>query len=479
MTTPTNPIDIVILASFLIATLILGIQAGRRVTSFRIFAVGDKDFSTAALTATIIATWISGGGIFYALSNIYATGLRFIIVTLGGTLCLLFTGQVLVVRMGEFLNNLSVAEAMGDLYGPIVRVITGISGILGRIGKLAIQLQVIGKMLAFLFKLQEPEALAISASVVILYSSFGGVRSVTMTDILQLFTFSIFMPILTLIIWRNLEDPNAVVNVLTTRSIFSIQETVKWDNEFMNSLGLTLFFIIPTMSPSKFQRIVMARDVEQAKQAFTYAAGINFLVKMLIAWMAILLLADNPDLNPKKLMDYIIDHYAYVGLKGLMAVGIIAMAMSTADSDLNASAVLAVNDILKPLKLSQTVSITTARVFSFLIGTMALSLALSSKDLLELVLLSANFYVPIVTGPLLLAIFGFRSTTRAVLIGMTAGAITTIIWSEFLAYAGIQSILTTSNAGMFINIAVFLTTHYLLGEEGGWKASDKGRPLAD
>ncbi len=41
--------------------------------------------------------------------------------------------------MGELLNNLSVAEAMGDLYGRAVQVIIAISGILGRLGYLAIQ----------------------------------------------------------------------------------------------------------------------------------------------------------------------------------------------------------------------------------------------------------------------------------------------------------------------------------------------------
>ena len=46
--------------------------------------------------------------------------------------------------MGELLNNLSVAEAMGDLYGRAVQVIIAISGILGRLGYLAIQWEHLG-----------------------------------------------------------------------------------------------------------------------------------------------------------------------------------------------------------------------------------------------------------------------------------------------------------------------------------------------
>ncbi|XWN35625.1 MAG: hypothetical protein ROO73_02515 [Roseivirga sp.] len=90
-------------------------------------------------------------------------------------------------------------------------------------------------------------------------------------------------------------------------------------------------------------------------------------------------------------------------------------------------------------------------------------------------LLTSSFYRPIASVPLLLAIFGFRSTTRAVLIGMAAGAVTVIVWDQLLAHTGIDSFIP----GMLANLVGLMGTHYLLGEEGGWKASDKGRPLAE
>jgi Na+/proline symporter len=66
-------------------------------------------------------------------------GLHFMIAIAGGALCLLFIGQVLAVRMGEFLNNISVAEAMGNLYGDKVRFITAVSGIVAQMGYIVAQ----------------------------------------------------------------------------------------------------------------------------------------------------------------------------------------------------------------------------------------------------------------------------------------------------------------------------------------------------
>ena len=85
---------------------------------------------------------------------------------------------------------------------------------------------------------------------------------------------------------------------------------------------------------------------------------------------------------------------------------------------------MASNDIAAPLKLTKHGRLFIARFATLLIGSIGLALALYANDLLEMVLLACSLYLPVVTVPLLLSIFGFRSTTRAVLIGMGAGFMT-------------------------------------------------------
>jgi Na+/proline symporter len=108
-------LDIILFSLFLVINLVLGLVAGRHVKSIRDFSVGNKNFSTATITSTIVATWIGGGCMFYGPQNIYTNGLQSIISFIGTALCLLITGQFLVIRMGEFLDKLSIAEAMGEL----------------------------------------------------------------------------------------------------------------------------------------------------------------------------------------------------------------------------------------------------------------------------------------------------------------------------------------------------------------------------
>ena len=466
-------IDTALFSVFLIITLVVGLMAGRRVKNLREYSIGNKTFSTATVTSTIVSTWFGGGFIFYGLQNIYTSGLQFIIPLLGSSLCLLFTGRVLAVRMGEFLNNISVAEAMGNLYGPIVRIITAISGILGSIGYIAIQFQVIAKMLTLLLGFKGPSVTIAAASIVILYSAFGGIRSVIITDLLQFIVFSIFIPILALVVWNNLKNPEQVAYTLNSNPIFNLQKTIGWNSQFLSTLGLMVYFMIPGMTPAIFQRVVIAKDLGQVKQSFTYAAGIDFLITMSVAWIAILLLTASPELDPNGLVNHIIATYAYPGLKGLIAIGLTAMAMSKADSYLNSSAVLAIHDILKLIKPSWNGSMVIVRFFSICLGVFGLLLAIYNTNLLDLLLLTGSFYMPIVTVPLLLAIFGFRSTTRAVLIGMSAGFITVVGWDYILGHTGIKSLIP----GMLANLVTYMGSHYILREQGGWVGIQVEEPL--
>jgi Na+/proline symporter len=466
---PSISVDTILFVAFLLLNLIVGLRAGLNLKSLREYSIGSKNFSTGTLTATIVATWIGGGFMFYNLQNIYTNGLKFIIVAIGGPLGLLFVGQVLSVRMGEFLNNISIAEAMGDLYGKRTRIITAISGILLGVGYTAIQFQVISRTLTILFGVEGTYVTIVAACIVTLYSAFGGIRSVTITDIFQFITFSIFIPILALLVWHHLKDPSQVMQTLSTNPAFSLQKAVGWND----AITLTVFFMIPAIYPFTFQRISMAKDLQQVKEATTYSAVIVFLMAMTLAWVAILLLADNPHIDASKLVEYLVDNYAYLGLRGLIAIGITSMAMSTADSHVNASTVLVINDLIKPLNPAWRESKLIIRLFAIGLGLFSLVLALYIKDILALVMLGASFYMPIVTVPFLLAVFGFRSGTKAVLIGMIAGCITTSIWNKLLGYTGINNVIP----GMLANLIFLMGSHYILREKGGWVGIKVREPL--
>ena len=152
----------------------------------------------------------------------------------------------LAVLMGPFMNNVSVAEAMGDMYGKGIRIITSITAIVAKIGFTAIQFQVMGALFSNWLNLESSTLTIVAAIIVLVYTSFGGVRSVTFTDVLQFFTFGLIIPILTLAIWNRMQGPaQQVAATLATNPLFDLKTVVGWNPKFMATLGLLTYFCIP------------------------------------------------------------------------------------------------------------------------------------------------------------------------------------------------------------------------------------------
>lgn len=468
-------IDAVIVALFLIGNLTIGLLHSTNKKTLREYAVGSKSFSTGTITATIVATCIGGGFFSGAITETYKQGLYFLIPALGEPLCLIVVGYFLVPRMGEFLNNISIADALGNLFGKYVQIITAMAGIFLCIGIVALQFKVGSTIMQIFFDVEGFYSILICAIITTVYSAFGGIKAVTFTDIIQFFTFGAIIPIISLTIWGTLHDPNTVFSTLAHNPLFDYEQVFDFSNsKFVSSFFLLLFFLLPGFQPVFFQRIIIASNTEQGSKAFIIGGLICLVMLLIISWIGILLLSDKPNLDPNNLLPYIISTYNYTGLKGVTAVGIMAIIMSTADSYINSAAVLFTNDILKPLNINYKKlvnELTSACLFSFFVGIIGFFLAFKASTVLNLLLLIFSFYMPIVSVPLLFAVFGFRSTSVSVLTGMFGGFITVIIFK--LSGIDIDSVIP----GVIANTVFLFASHYVLRQPGGWVGIKNPEPL--
>ena len=460
-------IDVVIVVGFLLINLVVGLYYGSQVKTIKQYAIGNRNFNTATLSATIIATWIGGGFFASALSETYKEGLWHIFARFGDVLTLLIVGYYIAPRIKEFFGNFSVASTMGNLYGNNVRVITSVASIASTIGSVAIQIKLLSILFSYFLSFSSIYAVFASSFIVVAYSSFGGIKSVTFTDIVQFITFGIFLPGIALILWNTFDTPTGtILNTIKVNPLFDYKQVFDYrDLKFYAAMALFLYYTIPGLDPATFHRILMAKDTNQARNSFIISAVLCLFVAGISCTIGVILLSHNPNLNPDDLVMYLIDNYSYPGLKGLTLIGIMAMIMSTADSYLHSGSVIFSHDLCKSLNIKKRDELLIARVFSFVAGTFAIVLALSANNLFQLLLLVGNFYTPIITMPLMLAIFGFRTTSRVAISAMLVGVFTVVVWRIFIQpIINIDSIIP----GTFANLCTLLFMHYFLKEPGGW-----------
>lgn len=459
-------IDGIVFIVFLVATIIVGLYSSRGIKTIREYAIGRQDFDTTTIAATILATWISGSTFFNNLSETYNDGLYFMWTRISTSLELIAIGVIFAPRMKEFLGKISIADAMGQIYGKHVQIITAIAGFIGTAGCIAAQFKVSSLLFEYCFGLDGSVGIVISAIIVTVYAALGGIKSVTFTDVIQLITFGAVIPTIAFFILSNMDSLDSVFAMLKSNKKFDYNEVF----DFTQSKSIYYFFLflywsIPIFNPPIFQRVAMSNSISQVRNAFVIAGIGYFVLSVIIFWIAILVLSTNPNLESKNILQYIIDNYSYTGLKGLTLAGIMAMVMSTADSFINATAVIFVHDFCKPLKIKFASSdLVASRVASFVLGGLGLILALKGgSSILKIIILANSFYMPVVTVPFMMTIFGFRSSTKSVLLSMAAGLGIVLLWMAFDIKA-VDAVIP----GMVVNLLTLMGSHYLLKQPGGW-----------
>lgn len=476
----TSNLDIIIVTGFLTVNLIVGLLSGRGIKNVQQYSLGNRNFSTATIVATIAATWIGGSNFSITIAETHKQGMFFLLCSLAEAVSFGLIAYFYAPRMAEFLGKLSIAEAMHSIYkNNYVRAIIAIFSTVPGLGRIAMQFLVMQALLNLWLGIPGVYATAISSLIVIIYSSFGGIKAVTFTDLIQFFAFGVVTPMTAFLIWKSFGSNDMIVSTFMSDPLFNYNLISDAQKQGMSStLYLSLFLMIPLLDPAIFQRISMAKNTLQVSKSFIIAIFFILICDALVHTVIGVLFraeANIIDLNADNVIQHVLDHYLGYGFKGIFVIGIMAMVMSTADSYINSSAVLLGYDLPKSfgIKFTEQSQLRLIRFSSLFIGLASLLVSLFAKNLLDLLLSVYSFYMPIVTLPFTLAIFGFRSTARALLIGMAAGFVTVVYFELFSAKYNIIS----GIPGTLISFIFFIGSHYILGEKGGWVGIKNKEPL--
>ncbi|AZL16164.1 sodium:solute symporter family protein [Rickettsiales endosymbiont of Stachyamoeba lipophora] len=444
-------LDNLIVIAYLLVTLVVGIYKGRNIKTFKEYAIGDYKFSNSALVATITATWLSAGSAIGTHEKVYQFGIVWVVIFLFGVVGI-FLFQLLAPRIYKFKGHLSVSEIIGTWYGPQARVIGGICVALHSIGMVAAQVGAIGYVCHEFFDLSPMIGILIGAGIVVIYSSFGGIKAVTYTDIIQFAFFMVAIPLIANIMLIKAGGYSGLLEKVPAEhlKIFPNYGSV---SEY---LFLFLFFAIPFFDSCLIQRVLMAKDKEQVVTSFKSTALVMILFYVLCGLIALSVRTINADLNPNNVLYYTINNYLPMGIKGLGIAGLLAVVMSTADSYLNTSSIAIIHDVVNPLRKSSLTSrqeLLVTKFTAILIGSGAILVAISFKSILQIIIKAWIIWAPIMVVPLYATFLGIKSNSNIFKLSAIAGIATVVIWLiyDIEAKTGIDSMIPS----LFANLIAF------------------------
>jgi len=436
-------IDLAIFVIYFVVMLGIGFFFLRRNKDTEDYYVGGRSMGSLHVGLSVVATDVGGG------FSIGLGGLGFVMGVSGSWM--LFTGllgawlsAVLLIpkvsHISKKVNLFTFPQIFEHFYDGRVAFLAGIISAIGYIGFTSSQILAGAKLASASFvELDLQTALIIMGAIAVVYTVMGGLKAVIYTDTIQWIILMSGLIFIGLPLgYQAIGGYPAIVETLSEDFVsfrnISWQTLVNW--------GVTIvpiWFVGMTL----YQRIYACKHKRDAQKAWFVAGLFEWPI---MALMGVLLglfarvAAENgmfehlgygvvEDMDAEMGLPLLLRTVLPVGLMGLMMSAYFSAIMSTADSCLMAASGNVVTDLYEKIfhaKAGGKNYLRTSQIFTLTLGVIAILLATTMQNVLELMLLSYAFMVSGLFVPVIGALFWKRSSPVAAIAAMVVGGGSTI-----------------------------------------------------
>lgn len=363
-------VDILIVAVYFVAVLVVGIRMGRGERDTEGFVLGNRRVPWPVVLCSIVATEISAATFVAVPAAGFDGNLNYLQFGIGSILARFFVAYLFISAFYA-MGVMTVYEYLGRRFGPSSRYVATGFFIAGRVVASGARLGIATFALALVFNVPLWLSIALFTGAAVAYTWAGGIRSVVWTDVIQAFVFvggglAVVAFLQSEVGWGTiLREAGAAGKLQLFRTA-------------PDSMGFWSLFTDPNLlfiavlngfmgttaalgtDQDLTQRMLTCSNVRQARRSVVLSglvgipvAGIFLMIGMGL-WVYYQQHAA-PGLpfldggNTRSVLPYFVSHTLPVGLRGLLVAGIFAVAMSSVDSALGALSSSAVVDLYRPL----------------------------------------------------------------------------------------------------------------------------------
>jgi len=409
-----------LLAYFL---LVLGLSFGfaRRQNNLEDYFLASRKLPWGLVYVSLGASWLGATSVLVSVEQAFSEGIGAVWVMM---IPALVTVSVLALFLSGPIRRLTRAtlpELVEQRYGRGVRHAAAVLIVWYMILLASSQMVAIGGLIRHSLGVSFINGLLIGTGVVLVYSAFGGLFSVVLTDGLQLGLLIIGGGGLFGLLW-NRGGGAAAFSVAGFSGrpgytdIFSGIET--------NGLMALSFVMAWLISPIAWQRIQAASSERSARRGL-WAAGGTFLAAY-AGLIAIGMMAYLQGIFPRPgepLMFTLLELSSNPALSGVFFVAVMAAVMSTMDTALNTGAFSLTHDVWRQIfPTSRDGSLVlVSRLATLIIGGLALLIALRFQSILKTLGLSAEIMAEGLFIPGILMLFQKKKRPTAGLLSLLLG----------------------------------------------------------
>ena len=266
----------------------IGLWAALRVKNTADFAAAGHSLPLPIVTATVFATWFGSETVLGIPATFMKDGLGGIVADpFGSSMCLILVG-IFFARHLYNRRMLTIGDFFREKYGRTVEVLITLCIVVSYLGWVAAQIKALGLVFNVVSdgSISQTTGMIIGASSVLIYTLFGGMWSVAITDFIQMIIIVIGM----LYIGGELTAQTGGIGVVIQHAAEAGKFNFWPDANLAAILGFiaALFTMMLGSIPQQdvFQRITSSKNVHIAVQASILGGVLYFIFAFVPLYLA-------------------------------------------------------------------------------------------------------------------------------------------------------------------------------------------------
>jgi len=342
---------------YLVISIGVGMYAATRVHTARDYVVAGRHLPIYIVTATVFATWFGSETVLGIPATFLNEGLHGIVSDpFGSSMCLILVGLFFARKLYR-MNLLTLTDYYRKRYGRKVEVITGVAIIISYLGWVSAQMTALGLVFNILSQgvITHTQGTLIGAAIVLLYTLYGGMWSVALTDFFQMSIIVVGLLYILYVASEMAGGLGHVVQHAAQKGQFNFwpEANSKDVIAFIAAWITMMFGSIPQQDV--FQRVMSAKSENIAVAGSVMGGSFYFFfafVPLTIAYSATLidpgLVSGLLDKDSQMILPQLILNHMPVFAQIMFFGALLSAIMSTASGTLLAPAVTFSENIIKP-----------------------------------------------------------------------------------------------------------------------------------
>ncbi len=455
-----QPVDVVVVAIYLVCVVAIGLWLGRGIRTSRDFFLAGKTLPWWAVGMSLVVSDIGAKDMIGVAGDAYRYGLVMMNYDFIGCIFPVLLAAFLFMPFFWIAGVYTVPEYLGRRYNLGVRACFAVIWVLfmaATIGTIFVSAAAMFEVL-----LGWPFWLSVGLSVVAvgLYTTLGGLKSVVYTDAVSCL---VLVAGATLICLLGLERVGGIAGLKAsvgtldwTRHHFDLlppadHAVYPWPAVLLG-LGFVLGPAYWIGNQAIVQRTLGARSQNEARASYVFCAAIKLVFPVLLVlpgMIALALLSEQlgrpeGEWDGNRVLPLLLAHLLPKGVLGIVIGAFLAGVLSNLDSYVNSASTLLVTDLYRPFVNREATDQQCLKLGRWLVGALLVGGALLSypiKTRFGTVFEAFQTFLTFFQGPLLaLLLLGMltrRATQWGGLAGMVAGVATAVVLNAAESVLGI------------------------------------------